>query len=71
MFTSPCKYNMRRQLQTQAGNGVVPQRIKRQVLERPEAFRKLAELDDKALDLVQADADHFGAEGRGRKVKSR
>jgi transcriptional regulator with XRE-family HTH domain len=30
----------------------IPERIKRRVLERPDAFRKLADLDDKALDRV-------------------
>jgi HTH-type transcriptional regulator, competence development regulator len=30
----------------------IPERIKRRVLERPDAFRKLAELDDEALDRV-------------------
>lgn len=30
----------------------IPPQIKKRVLERPEAFRKLAELDDKALDMV-------------------
>ena len=30
----------------------IPAQIKKRVLERPEAFRKLAELDDKALDMV-------------------
>jgi transcriptional regulator with XRE-family HTH domain len=30
----------------------VPERIKRRVLERPDAFRKLADLDDEALDKV-------------------
>jgi transcriptional regulator with XRE-family HTH domain len=32
----------------------VPDRIKRRVLERPDAFRKLTELDDKALDRLMA-----------------
>ena len=32
----------------------VPPQIKKRVLERPEAFRKLAELDDQALDVVMA-----------------
>jgi transcriptional regulator with XRE-family HTH domain len=30
----------------------VPDRIRRRVLERPDAFRKLADLDDEALDRV-------------------
>ena len=32
----------------------VPDRIRRRVLERPDAFRKLTELDDKALDRLMA-----------------
>jgi hypothetical protein len=30
----------------------IPARMKRRILERPDAFRKLTELDDKALDRV-------------------
>ncbi|MBM4072200.1 MAG: helix-turn-helix transcriptional regulator [Planctomycetes bacterium] len=30
----------------------IPDRMKRRILERPDAFRKLVELDDKALDRV-------------------
>jgi hypothetical protein len=30
----------------------IPPRIRRRVLERPDAFRKLADLDDEALDRV-------------------
>jgi transcriptional regulator with XRE-family HTH domain len=30
----------------------IPDRTKRRILERPDAFRKLTELDDKALDRV-------------------
>lgn len=32
----------------------IPAQIKKRVLERPEAFRKLAGLDDEALDVVMA-----------------
>src|SRR5262245_24768012 len=32
----------------------IPDRMKRRILERPEAFRKLTELDDKALDRLLA-----------------
>jgi transcriptional regulator with XRE-family HTH domain len=30
----------------------IPDRMKRRILQRPDAFRKLAELDDKALDRL-------------------
>jgi hypothetical protein len=30
----------------------IPDRIKRRVVERPDAYRKLAQLDDQALDKV-------------------
>jgi hypothetical protein len=50
----------------------IPERIKRRVLERPEAFRKLASLTDENLDLVLAEVEHLGGEGKGRsKPKSR
>ena len=32
----------------------IPDRMKRRILERPEAFRKLTELDDRALDRLMA-----------------
>lgn len=32
----------------------IPDRMKRRILERPDAFRKLVELDDKALDRLMA-----------------
>lgn len=32
----------------------IPDRMKKRILERPEAFRKLTELDDQALDRVLA-----------------
>jgi transcriptional regulator with XRE-family HTH domain len=37
----------------------IPEGIRRRVLERPEAFRKFAALDDAALDLLVADADRY------------
>ena len=30
----------------------IPDRTKKRILERPDAFRKLVELDDKAMDRV-------------------
>lgn len=35
----------------------IPPQIRRRVLERPDDFRKLAELDDRALDVVMAGID--------------
>jgi HTH-type transcriptional regulator, competence development regulator len=35
----------------------IPDRMKRRILERPDAFRKLTELDDKALDRVLEQID--------------
>jgi transcriptional regulator with XRE-family HTH domain len=35
----------------------IPERIKRRVLERPDAFRKLADLDDEALDRMVRSLD--------------
>jgi transcriptional regulator with XRE-family HTH domain len=50
----------------------IPERIRRRVLERPDAFRILAELDDKTLDLVLAEVRGLGERGGGRqKPKSR
>jgi HTH-type transcriptional regulator, competence development regulator len=49
----------------------VPARIKKRVLERPDAFRKLAALDDKTLDLVLAEGDHLSGEGKGHRIKER
>src|SRR5262249_55539823 len=37
----------------------IPPQIRKRVLERPDAFRTLASLDDEALDRLVADADHF------------
>lgn len=42
----------------------IPEHIRRRVLERPEAFRKLAQLDDEALDRVVA-----GIEDKPRRRK--
>jgi transcriptional regulator with XRE-family HTH domain len=44
----------------------IPDQIKRRVLERPEAFRTLAALDDKTLDLVLAEAESLVRKGDGR-----
>jgi transcriptional regulator with XRE-family HTH domain len=50
----------------------IPEPIRRMVLSRPEAFRKLAALDDKTLDLVLAEADCLGRRRtRSRRTKSR
>ena len=46
----------------------IPDRMKRRILERPDAFRKLTELDDMALDRVLRVLD--GGQGeRGRKPR--
>lgn len=39
----------------------IPDRMKRRILERPDDFRKLTELDDKALDKVLAVVDEKGS----------
>ncbi len=39
----------------------IPEQIRRRVLQRPEAFRKLASLDDKALDAVLVQIDEAPA----------
>jgi transcriptional regulator with XRE-family HTH domain len=50
----------------------IPEPIRQRVLERPEAFRKLAALDDETLDIVLAEVDHLATEGtERRKPKSR
>src|SRR5262249_54860733 len=52
----------------------IPADIRQRVLERPEVFRKLAALDDEALDRLVADADHFPSsaeEGPSLKSKAR
>jgi transcriptional regulator with XRE-family HTH domain len=38
----------------------IPDRMKRRILERPDAFRKLTELDDKALDRVMVQVARLG-----------
>lgn len=43
----------------------IPEPIRKRVLERPEAFRRLAELDDDALDRVMAGVDANAAEKAG------
>ena len=46
----------------------IPDRMKQRILERPDAFRKLTELDDKALDRVLRVLE--GGQGeRGRKPR--
>jgi transcriptional regulator with XRE-family HTH domain len=45
----------------------VPEPIRQRVLERPEAFRKLAALDDRTLDLVLAEADNLGRDRAKRR----
>jgi transcriptional regulator with XRE-family HTH domain len=53
----------------------IPPQIRKRVLERPADFRKLAELDDKALDVVMAglggDAAPEPVRGRKRRAASR
>lgn len=38
----------------------IPDDIRRRVIQRPDAFRKLARLDDRALDLVLVEAERLG-----------
>src|SRR5262249_29536235 len=45
----------------------VPDEIRRRVVQRPDAFRKLAALDDKALDLVIAQAEQVARKGGARR----
>ena len=48
----------------------IPERIRRRVLERPDAFRRLAELDDAALDRVLTGLNcHPTAGVRARQAK--
>jgi hypothetical protein len=50
----------------------IPAEIQERVLQRPDAFRKLAALDDRTLDLVLAQADQVEQRGdRGRKARPR
>jgi transcriptional regulator with XRE-family HTH domain len=45
----------------------IPAQIKKRVLERPEAFRKLAGLDDEALDKLIQGVDREDAKGHAIK----
>ena len=50
----------------------IPEPIRQRVLERPDAFRKLAALDDETLDLVLAEAESLGRDSsKRRNSKSR
>ncbi len=44
----------------------MPQRIRKRVMERPDAFLKLAGLDDTALDRLLAEAESLGNVGKSR-----
>ena len=46
----------------------IPDQIKKRVMERPEAFRKIADLDDKSLDKVIQQIDR-GNRGKGKKAR--
>jgi len=46
----------------------IPDQIKKRVMERPEAFRKIADLDDKSLDKVIRQIDR-GNKGKGKKPR--
>ena len=46
----------------------VPPQIKQRVMERPEAFRKFAQLDDKTLDQLVEQADKSNG-NRGKKPR--
>jgi transcriptional regulator with XRE-family HTH domain len=45
----------------------IPEPIRQRVLQRPDAFRKLAALDDEMLDLVMAEADNLGRDRSKRR----
>jgi transcriptional regulator with XRE-family HTH domain len=47
----------------------IPEPIRQRVLARPDAFRKLAALDDETLDLVLAEAESLGRKGDGRRKR--
>jgi hypothetical protein len=49
----------------------IPPNIKRRVLERPDAFRKLAAFGDKTLNRVLAKIGLLEGEGVGHKNKAR
>jgi HTH-type transcriptional regulator, competence development regulator len=48
----------------------IPPQIKERVLQRPDAFRKLARLDDDALDRVLQDVDEASPDAPARKRKA-
>jgi transcriptional regulator with XRE-family HTH domain len=45
----------------------IPEPIRQRVIERPEAFRTLAALDDRTLDLLLAEAESLGRKSDGRR----
>ena len=47
----------------------IPEPIRKRVLARPEAFRRLAAMDDKTLDLLLAQADTLAGSGGRRKPR--
>lgn len=47
----------------------IPEPIRKRVLARPEAFRRLAAMDDKTLDLLLAQADTLAGAGGRRKPR--
>jgi transcriptional regulator with XRE-family HTH domain len=48
----------------------IPPQIRERVLQRPDAFRKLARLDDEALDRVLQDVDATSPDTPGRRRKA-
>jgi transcriptional regulator with XRE-family HTH domain len=48
----------------------IPPQIRKRVLERPDAFRKLASMDDEALDRVLQDVDDTSPDAPARKRKA-
>ena len=49
----------------------VPPTIKQRVMERPEVFRKFAELDDRSLDRLVEQIDNSSTQRAGKKRKAR
>jgi transcriptional regulator with XRE-family HTH domain len=45
----------------------IPDRIRQRVLERPDAFRKFAALDDEAMDRLIGEIDHTAAPAAGKR----
>ena len=45
----------------------IPDRIRQRVLERPDAFRKFAALDDEAMDRLIGEIDHTAARVAGKR----